>query len=158
MLMDIAFAKPADYFLIPAKQRQRRCTLTSDLCVIDERRFYLRGILYVPVNGAKKRFGWGLWARVSKRTFHRYLELYYADGTEEPPFRGHLSVEDKPGYEGLNGNVVRIQFRTASDRPQFTLGRSKNRLYREQQQGITLHRVHEIVSPLLASASPTPAT
>jgi hypothetical protein len=146
--MDIGFAKPADFFTIPAAERGRRCALTADWCVIDQRRFYVRGCLYVSVLDADDPFGWGLWARVSQRSFQRYLALYSADGSGEAPFRGRLSVEDRRGYEGLDGHAVRIQLRTAAERPAFTLARSKHLLYREQQQGITLHRVQEMLKTL----------
>jgi hypothetical protein len=146
--MDIGFAKPAAFFAVPAPERAQRCALTADWCVIDDRRFYLRGCLYVPVPDAKDFFGWGLWARVAKRSFQRYVALYSADGSEERPFRGRLSVEDRAGYEGLDGQAVMVQLRTATERPSFTLARCRHLLYQEQRQGITLHRVQEILTTL----------
>jgi hypothetical protein len=146
--MDVASAKPGDYFTIPAGERDRRCFLTSDVCVIDKSRFYLRGVLYVRVVDAEQPFGWGLWAEVSEQSFKRYRALYSADGTEEPPFRGQLSVEDRPGYEKLDGHTVMIQMRTAAERPTFAMAPSEHLLYREQHNGISLHRVHEILKRL----------
>jgi hypothetical protein len=145
--MDIAFAKPADYFAVPEPERKRRCVLTSDWCVIDERCFYIRGVLYVPVTDSAQQFGWGLWARVSKPAFQRYYELYSADASDEPPFRGRLCGEH-PGYEGLDGLEIKVQLRKASERPTFTMIRCGHLLYQEQQNGITLHRVHEILASL----------
>jgi hypothetical protein len=145
--MDVGFAKPADYFAIPEQERGRRCALTDDWCVIDERRFYIRGCLYVLVTDADEQFAWGLWARVGKPAFQRYFALYSADGSEEPPFRGYLCGEHR-GYEGLDGLIVKVQLRTASERPAFVMSRCGHLLYHEQRRGITLHRVQEILATL----------
>jgi hypothetical protein len=146
--MDVASAKPGDFLAIPAGERARRCNLTTDLCVIDKSRFFLRGVLYVRVVDAEAPFGWGLWAEVNEQSFKRYMALYSADGTEERPFRGQLSVEDRPGYEGLDGHTVMIQLRLATERPTFTLAPSEHLLYKEQHEGISMHRVHEILKRL----------
>jgi hypothetical protein len=145
--MDVAFAKPADYIAVLDGERDRRCALTTDWCVIDEQRFYIRGILIVPVTDTADEFGWGLWARIGKPAFQRYYELYSADGAAEPPFRGHLCGEHR-GYEGLDGLEVNVQLRSATERPAFTMLRCGHLLYKEQQRGITLHRVHEILATL----------
>jgi hypothetical protein len=143
--MDIAFEKPADYFAVPDPERERRCALTADWCVIDDRRFYVRGILYVPVTGTTKEFGWGVWARLSKTAFQRYFELYSADASDEPPFRGYL-CNVHCDYEGLDGLEVRVQLRKATERPEFTIVPCRHLLYKEQHSGITMHRVHEILA------------
>jgi hypothetical protein len=114
--MDIGFARPGDYLAVPREQRERRCRFTDDTGIIDGRRFYIRGCVYVPVHDAAEQFAWGLWARVGRVDYQRYLALYNADGSGEPPFEGRLSVEDKPGYEGLDGHEVLIRLRSASER------------------------------------------
>ncbi len=131
----------------PVEERSRRCALTNDWCVIDESRFYIRGCLYVPVMDANDQFAWGLWARISKPAFQRYYELYSADGSQEPAFDGFLCGEQR-GYEGLDGLEVKVQLRTASERPGFILKEYDHLLYLEQQAGITLHGVHEILATL----------
>jgi hypothetical protein len=153
---DIGFAKPGAYFSVPARHRDSRCALSSDTCVIDGRRFFIRGILYVPLRGTRRSFGWGFWAEVSGRTFKRYLQLYDADGSKERRYAGKLSVEDSAheGYEGVDGLGVTIQFGPADERPVFTLRPSRHLLYREQRDGIMPERHHEILEPLLRAKPP----
>jgi hypothetical protein len=146
--LDIGFARPGDYLAVPRGQRERRCRFTNDVGIIDGRRYYIRGCLYVPVVDVGDFFAWGLWAQVSKETFDRYRELYSKDGSQEPPLPGRLSVEDKPGYEGLDGLAVQMQLRSAAERPAFRLEPCDHLLYREQQEGITLHRVQEMLQTL----------
>ena len=152
---DIAFAKPGAYFSVPPRQRDSLCGLSTDTCVIDGRRFFIRGCLYVPVRATRRSFGWGFWAEVSGRTFKRYLELYDADASSERPYPGTLSVEDgaHENYERLDGLRVSIQFGRADKRPTFTLRPSRHLLYREQRDGITQRRHHEIIEPLLRDDS-----
>jgi hypothetical protein len=143
--MDIGFARPGDYLSVPPAQRDRRCRFTNDGGVIDGRRYYIRGCAYVPVRDTGDEFAWGLWARVSQADYERYLALFNADGSAEPPFPGRLSVEDRAGYAGLDGHEVRIQLRSATERPSFLLAASDHRLSREQHAGITLHDVEAIL-------------
>jgi hypothetical protein len=145
--MDIGFGKPADYFAVPEAERARRCTVTADWCVIDQRRFYIRGCVYVPVSDADVPFAWGVWARVAKRPFERYRALAALDGSQEPLFRGSLCGEHR-GYEGLDGHPVMVQMGAAGKRPAFILARSRHLLYREQRDGINLHRVHAILAAM----------
>jgi hypothetical protein len=48
----------------------------------------------------------------------------------------------------MDGLLVNVQFSTAEERPRFTLLPSNHWLHREQQNGITLHRVQEILHGL----------
>src|SRR5262249_21179360 len=117
--------------------------------IIDGRRYYVRGILPIPVTDAGDQFAWGLWVRVGKKDFDRYRELWNADGSNEPPFPGRLSVEDKPGYEGLDGHEVEVRLRAASERPAFRLLEGDDhRMAREQRDGLTLHQVEAMLRAL----------
>lgn len=147
--MDIGFARPGDYLAVPRGQRERRCKFTDDGGIIDGRRYYIRGVALVPVRDTDDQFAWGLWVRVSRKDFERYRTLWNADGSNEPPFSAQLSVEDNPGYEGLDGHEVEVRLRSASERPSFQLVESEHRLSREQREGITLHRVEEMLRELL---------
>ncbi|MBI2928957.1 MAG: DUF2199 domain-containing protein [Verrucomicrobia bacterium] len=151
--LDIGQAKPAAYFEVPEGQRAKRCVLTSDGCVIDGKRHFIRGCACVPLRDHDGNFVWGVWAEVSAATFQRYGELYHADATNEPPHPGKLSATIA-GYEGLNGHPVSIQFGTASERPRLTLIPSTNLMYREQTEGITVHRVFEILHALFPKDFP----
>ena len=42
--MDLAHRKPLDYFEIPESQRAERIWINDDLCVIDDERFFIRGV------------------------------------------------------------------------------------------------------------------
>jgi hypothetical protein len=145
--LNLAFAKPGAWF---AKTRGRRPAwkLDADMCILGRKRFFLRGCVYVPIHDSRESFVWGVWAEVSEHVFSRYRVLFEADGTGEPPYAGSLSVELDPRFRGMDGLPVTIQFGTASERPRFDLKRSNHWLCRQQQNGVTLHQVHEMLHAL----------
>lgn len=152
---DIGFRRPAAYFAIPPDERKSRCKLTDDWCDIDRKDFFVRGILYVPIIDVAEQFCWGIWAKVGQQEFETYHANYSKDGSLIPPFDGNISGEP-PGYPDLDGHPVRIQLGTGKDRPEFTLLPSDHILYREQQNGITLHRTAEILHAVFPNDYPDP--
>lgn len=143
--LDIAFDKPGAYFLQSPRDRKAKCRITSDWCILDNKRFFIRGCVFIPVRDITEHFVWGLWAEVSAHAFERYQAVYEKDGSKEMPCPGVLSVEREPRYAGMDGLLVNVQFSTADERPCFQLLPSNHALCRDQQNGITLHRVHEIL-------------
>jgi hypothetical protein len=142
--MDIAQQKPLDFFKVPEAERESRVKINDDLCVIDGQEFLIRGYMPIPVHDNTEEFGWGVWVLVAEEFFHRYLELWQVDGTQEPPFRGYLSAE-LPGYPSTYLLEADVKLRGAKDRPLIRLKPSAHPLAKEQMQGITMSRVHEIL-------------
>ena len=99
---------PLYYYAIPEEERERRCDLGSDDCVIDEEFFFVRGRIEIPVHGLEEMFGWGVWASLSKANFHEYMAHY-----EDPeraalgPYFGWLSaaIGGYPDTENLKVSV-----------------------------------------------------
>ena len=94
---------PLFYYLIPEHERAARCELSSDVCVVDGKYFFVRGCIEIPVHGADEPFVWGVWVSLSEASFSQYLDSY-----DEPrrahlgPFFGWLSASFKvyPETEG----------------------------------------------------------
>ena len=61
---------------IAEEELEQRVVLTADQCVIDGRRFYLRGRIPIPVMGNAEPFIWGVWAEVNARNFLRTTEMW----------------------------------------------------------------------------------
>jgi len=55
------FATHAPLYLygIPEEEREHRCVLQSDTCVIDGKLFFIRGCIEIPVDGANEPYIWG---------------------------------------------------------------------------------------------------
>jgi hypothetical protein len=46
------------FYGIPEDEREHRCVLQSDTCVIDDKLFFVRGCIEIPVDGANEPFIW----------------------------------------------------------------------------------------------------
>ena len=68
--MDFAVATPFPSLAIPAAERSARCYLTSDVCVIDAKEFYIRGCLEIPVIDGPRPFAWGVWVSLGEKSFN----------------------------------------------------------------------------------------
>jgi len=132
---DYGFGLPDAVFALNYVDRYRRSRSNSDLCTLDEVRFFIRGVLPVPFVGTNQEFVWGVWAEVSRDQHDLYVAGFNEDLSDNPPFEGHLANEI-PGY-GTIGLPLQVRFSPANDRPSFPfLESSSNPLSREQREGI----------------------
>lgn len=151
LLRDMAYHRPGDYYDVPPDERTKRvwfdAEMNPDLCVIDGKKFYLRGVLSMPIQGEENDFRWGTWAQVEEKDFRRYYELWdETDVSNEPVFRGYLSggVRDFAESDGLE---VEIQLQSNNQRPRLTVVSKNHPLAIAQRDGVTLEDVHAFVLP-----------
>jgi hypothetical protein len=141
--MDVAFALPDVIHALPEDQRAARARIHSDLCSLDDRRFFIRGVAYAPVQQLGTLFGWGVWAEVSPEVFLRYQELYDQDASDEPPAAGVLA-NVPPGYDRIE-QPLEIVFGPPDQRPTFRLVPTDSEFYREQVEGLPVRKWHRII-------------
>ena len=147
--MDFGTDMPYPYCTIPAGERSARCYLTSDLCVIDEEHFFMRGCLEIPVLDGPRPFVWGVWTSLSKGNFRRTVEMWEVEGREnEPPYFGWLSTS-LPLYPETLNLKTHVRTRPLGQRPFIELEPTHHPLAVEQKEGITMARVREIAEALL---------
>jgi hypothetical protein len=147
--MDVGFQLPDVVWSLSESERAARTNYSADLCVLDGTRHFLRGVVYLPVLGLRDRFGLGLWAEVTNDVFDRYLDIYDIDASNEPDADGVLA-NAPASHESLLGHGVTIHFGLKTQRPTFALKPSNHLLCREQREGITDARLHELVSSYAA--------
>ncbi len=147
--MEFGFDVPFLYDTVPADERDRRCDLTEDLCVIDEEHFFVRGCLEIPVVDGNGPFVWGVWASLSNENFKRTVDRWETHGREsEPPYFGWLSTR-LPFYPETMNLKTHVHTRPVGQRPVIELEPTDHPLAIEQKQGITMSRVREIAATLL---------
>jgi hypothetical protein len=153
-LPDLAFDAPYYFYTVPEAERDDRCTLGSDLCSIDERDFFIRACLEIPLIDGEGCFAWGVWMSVSERNFRRYQEVF-----DEPvqshvgPFPGWLSSL-VPGYPDTLRLKARAHLRDHGERPLLELEPTDHPLAVAQREGITLAELQEIYEAHLHPAGP----
>jgi hypothetical protein len=147
--MHYGAAAPALWFMIPEAERQQRCVLSSDQCIIDDKHFFIVGNLEVPVASVEERFSWDVWVSLSEKNFARACELWQKEGREsEPPYFGWLSTA-LPCYPNTLSLKTMVHTREVGRRPWVELEPTDHPLAMEQREGITLARVQEIAELVL---------
>ena len=145
---DVAYSSPYYVAAIPEAERSKRLFLTNDLCVIDDKDFFIRCILLLPVHGIPDTFGWGVWSTLSEANFLRYQKHYDDDMADWPPMFGYLSNK-LPDYPDTLSLHLSVQPQEKGARPHLTLEPSDHPLSLEQQNGIALDKVLHLVEPCL---------
>jgi hypothetical protein len=147
--MELGFGAPDAYFKVPEAEREARVDLTSETCSIDGERFFIRGVLEIPVRGREEGFGLGLWAQTSRDNFDRYVRLSSDEEQgEEPPFVGAIA-NDIAGQPSLLGLPVTVQMESAVQRPSLWVADPTHPLAADQRTGIEESRALELLAPYL---------
>ena len=147
--MEFGADAPALYYQVSESEREQRCDLNNDLCIIDEEHFFIRGSLELVVVDNDENFAWGVWCSLSKDSLKRCYEIWNKKGREaEPPFFGWLSTA-LPLYPNTLSLKANVHTRSVGQRPYVELQPTDHPLSVEQQKGITIERVQEIAEALL---------
>lgn len=146
--LDIAFNAPDHWIAIPEAEREHRGKIDSEVCFMDREYIFVRGVLEIPIIGLNDHFRWGAWVCISEESFRRMLELWTASTIEnEPPKPGRLANNIEPSlYPNTLNLKSYLHPRGGNARPSIELVPSDHPLAVEQQQGISIARVEEIVS------------
>ncbi len=135
---------PLYYHAIPAEERDRRCLLDSDTCVVDDEFFFVRGCLDIPVIGERERFSWGVWVSLSKENFAKFKQVFHEQKRSHiGPFFGWLSAA-LPLYPDTENLKTRAHLRDNGARPYIEVEPTDHPLAVEQRNGIPVSRVAEI--------------
>ncbi|GIF08782.1 DUF2199 domain-containing protein [Actinoplanes siamensis] len=143
----LSFAAPAPEFWRPEMAEADGCLLDSDLCVISGERFFIRGLIELPVWDTGDVFTYSMWVSLSRQNFTRAVDVWEEPGREtEPPYFGWLSNEIG-GYEPSTLNLkTMVHTRPVGQPPYIELEPTGHPLAIEQRAGIFRSRVEEIAS------------
>jgi len=140
---------PLSWYDIPEKERDERCALSKDQCIIDNKHFFMVGNLEIPVHGLDEPFSWDVWVSLSAKSFARVCELWEQPGrAAEPPYFGWLCTA-LPGCLNTVHLKTNVHTREVGRRPLVKLEPTDHPLAVEQRTGITLDRVQEIAQLVL---------
>lgn len=118
--------------------------LDADICVIEDRDFFLRCLLEIPIRSTDTRLGWGVWSSVSRESFQLY-RTDVAPGDDLPgPFFGWFSNR-LPGYAETLNLKCSLSLRELNLRPMLELEPTDHPLAVDQREGITIERALELI-------------
>jgi hypothetical protein len=138
---------PLHYRQVPPEERATRARLTPDDCVIDDRWYFVRGCIEIPVRDYDDPFIWGVWVSLSEASFARRNEVGAG------PFFGWLNTPLSPYPDTLNLKTM-AHLRDNNLRPYIQLEPTDHPLAIEQREGITVKRVAEIYAQLVHGQKP----
>ncbi|WP_413671961.1 DUF2199 domain-containing protein [Massilia cellulosiltytica] len=137
-------AAPLSYYTVPEDERETRCQLDSDACIIDDTYYFVRGCLEIPVHGEQEPFSWGVWVSLSEQSFRQWLESYESEKRSHiGPFFGWLNAALGPYPDTVNLKTS-VCLRDGFIRPFIELEPTDHPLAVEQREGISVQRVAEL--------------
>lgn len=140
---------PLSYYDVPQRERESRCDLGSDDCVIDKENFFVRGCIEIPVIGETEPFSWGVWVSLSETNFAEWVKCYELDERSHVgPFFGWLNAWIKPYPDTISLKAM-VHIRDYGIRPYVELQPTEHPLAVEQRNGITVKRVAELYSLMM---------
>ena len=135
---------------LPNENRSERGELGTDQCVIDEKYFFIRGRIEIPVTDMDDEFAWLVWVEVTAAYFLDISEKWESEGRESTaPYSARLA-NSLPIYEEPTlGLSVQLHTRPIGARPLIAVTQ-EHLLHREQMSGISSHQVAEIAQRILS--------
>jgi len=124
--------------------------LSEDMCVVDAKYFFVRGQIAIPILDRPATFLWSVWCSLSENSFRDVFERWDEPARpDDPPYFGWL-MSILPGYPETLHMQARVQSRGVGVVPLVTVVEPAGHpLVREQQEGITMERVHEFAHLVL---------
>jgi hypothetical protein len=117
--------------------------LTEDLCIVEGRDFFIRGVIKIPVHDHEAEFGWGVWVSHKKENFERYRDHF--DSAAIGPFFGWLCTKIDCYTESTLELKTMAHYRGGKLRPRIELEESGHPLYLQQRDGISLSEAWQMI-------------
>jgi hypothetical protein len=146
--MEIGFEVPDPYLKLSREERSARCQINPDICVIDGDRFFVRGVLQIPIRETERSFGWGVWAELSPKCYQQYLKLEQIPELPQERIACQLASE-VPSYADSLGLKLNLWVLGSTQRPLFYVQDVEHAMGKDQQQGVSEIRVLTWLQPYL---------
>ncbi len=135
--------QPDPYFNVPEEELGQRVFITSDLCVIDNEHFLIRGVIEIPVHGQEDPFGFGVWVSQKEENYQTYVDNFESGSIG--PFFGWLSNQLSCYDEDTFCLKTVAHFRGDGQRPLIEVESTDHPLSVDQRNGISLERAWMLV-------------
>lgn len=89
--LDYSFRLPDDLLMLPSEEQEHRISSPhSALKSVDNRYFYIRGLVELPVIGTDQTLAWGTWIQVSKKDYKKFLKAVTSKNRAKSVLKGHV--------------------------------------------------------------------
>jgi hypothetical protein len=143
-MLDIRMELPDPIYELPDGERERRTWLADDFAVLDDSRFFVRGLLEIPIPELRENFGYGVWAEIEQEQFTHLLERW-GNPDQFDPFEAALANELTP-YAGTAGLRAELRPVSVDKLPTIRLLETEHELVADQRRGISVRRSDELAA------------
>jgi hypothetical protein len=135
--------------LVPESEYSQRVDLTPDQCVVDQKTFFVRGHIEIPIRDHPEPLAFSVWSSLSENSFIHMSERWDStDRGSDPPYFGWL-CSPIAVYPSTLHLKISVQSRPPGVVPLFSVEESEHPLSLDQYNGISIVRLHEIAHQLL---------
>jgi hypothetical protein len=141
--IELFFKRPDEIACMERELRDREVKENDDLCMISESRFFIRGVLPLPVNDWGRSYNIGLWVEVEEQAFGRVCRLWSdPNQQQEPPFPVSIanSIRGMPNSLGL---PAELRLTGPTSRPSIHVVEKSHPLFSQQAEGISAHQAYD---------------
>jgi len=140
---------PDYYFSVPTEEREKRIDLEESLCVIDEKHFFHRGRLTIPIVDYKENLIFNVWTSISENNFRKRMDLWKSeDRTKEEPYFGWLQTNVPTYGETINIKTIAIE-QDLGLIPEIKSIEQGHKITIDQENGITYKKAMKIVDAII---------
>jgi hypothetical protein len=151
--MEMRFVLPDPIAELGPQEISKRCRVTVDLCDMDDKRFFVRGLIPLTIQEKERPYCISAWAEVSWPSFQTILKNWGDPNQANcDPIPG-LLANTVPPHDGTVGLKLNVRFTGAEVLPTFDLTACDHPLALEQEHGISAHRAIEYTSLTLSGFS-----
>lgn len=141
-MLDIGFDRP--YYWSDKGTKANESFLNADYCSIEDRDFFVRGVIELPIVGTNETFRWGVWGSLKRENFETVLRMDKdPKSVELEPMFSWLSSQISDYPDTLNLKTY-AHIQGPEKRPRFELEECDHPLAMEYRHGITPERVRDI--------------
>ncbi|WP_083805523.1 DUF2199 domain-containing protein [Asticcacaulis excentricus] len=128
---------------------ERRVFLNKDQCVVDDRHFFIRGHIRIPILKKQDYLEFSVWSSLSEDSFCHMSDRWDAlDRADDTPYFGWLCSPIR-SYGSVIELPLSVQCREPGLVPIFTVTQKDHPLAIDQSNGITIAQWHKMALSLL---------
>lgn len=143
-LLDIRLGLPGAIHALHPDERQERAWLADDFAVLDDERFFVRGLLELPIPELDDRFAYGTWCEVEMTDFQELMQRWHSDEQFAPV--GCALANELDPYRATTGLRAMLCATSADQLPRVELADAPHALVHDQRSGITVDRSDELAA------------
>lgn len=141
--IELSFRRPDEIAAMDKDEAKKRSRFNDDVGVLDEKRYFVRCVLPLPVHESQYPYSIGAWAEVTENDFDVIWEHWTDENQSHLPTMRAVLANQVPLTKGSLACDINITMTGPTTRPKIEILDETCSLFAEQNYGITIHRASE---------------